>query len=850
MAKQFLAVAPTLPAKDSVFVLNRLAHDGAYRDPDFWAAAARALTPMVSDLPGDLLGLAANAFSRAEAHDPVLMGAISERLARSVEGVPCDSLALVIDAARRCQAPRRKGGLADSMATRLPGQLLKMSERDAAMLLASFGEQGVGGHEVLEGIRAQGLPVVTKLPPTAIAQLLQAFARLAVRDTSLLSGLKPLVIAQLHQFPPQSVSMAANAYVRLTASDAEFLSAISTSAAADLRAEEAREDEEALSTTSTTPRARGAVTLAKGGGYDHVAVTQLLNAHAKTSVLHREFFEAAADWMTSARLATFTPQSLANALHAFAKFPALRAGHAGRRQWRAVFASFVPEVMRQLPSFSVQNAVNTLQAFSALTFREESLLRDTVRHVLSRRTAWNSQDVANLASALAKLDFFDDAAFEAIAVALAVGNASGFRVGELAPTLNALAHYARLRVNVEGGRPPAGINAAFAAASLRLDRGMLARSSNLELSIVVNAYSKVSFPNARPVSDGLSVMDERAVSEPAALASVNLVLNVLARRGQMPSASFARAAACVAEQAGKEDAHEHHGGLDGIRIASLLSSLVRLGVQPGSELWPWVPLLCQKLRSSLQGVLRTAGYPNGGCCTAPAVDGDSGAAIGKEDAGAPSKAWNAQTFLTAVGALSMLGGEAQKSLRETWWRCVELLLACLVHRFAPTQQRRRPHQLYDADGVAVDRVAARQLRQALLALQFFHLQPASRAGAHPRPLELYSNAAALARASDAALSGPAGGRNRDKPGGHDGGGGDTDLQPIMEVLSDASTSAEASLLGTVDDLQWSAEAEDAVAEVARLAAASSGLAAILRHRVCGVYGVEILLPPAAEADGG
>ncbi|CAK0811861.1 unnamed protein product, partial [Prorocentrum cordatum] len=427
-----------------------------------------------------------------------------------------------------------------------------------------MGRLGGGSGSEGAGSQDRGPASLCFLPAPAVAQLAQAFARLVVRDDEFLEGLKPLVVAQLQRFPPQSLAMVANAYARL-------------------------------------------------GGYDHIAVSQLLNAHAKARVFDREFFLAAVRWMTPSRLSTYTPQSVSNSLHAIARFPALWDQREDRMQVHALFATCVTEALPRLGRFAVQNLVNMLQAFSEVGFYEPSLFAEATHELVQRRASWKTQDAANLASALSRVEFFDASAFEAVA-ALTAKRAADFRNDELATVLNALAHHARRWQGGAGEEEqdeeelmPA-MAPAFAAAAARLTPEALAQCSTFEVALVLNAYAKVALGDAAPVSSAVVELGARGSADPPAPVVASLALGAMGRLGLLPPPWLERALLAHAPPAGLPSAH----GWDAVRTVGALGALAKLdAASPASPLRPLVEPLLRRLSAMLSDTATTSATGDG-----------------------------------------------------------------------------------------------------------------------------------------------------------------------------------------------------------------------------------------------
>lgn len=726
-AQRVLVAAPNLPVEELVFVLNRIAHAGRFQDPSFWRAAADVMTPRISELRSDVLGLAANAFSRAGVPVPQLMQVVSRRLLDDLASVPVSGQTLALNAVRAAARVHNDRDASSKdlgvLEMHLAGRLTEMNSQDAALFLSEIGSGGdtVGNsHALLQKVKGNGLASLAELPPPAIAQLLQAFARLEARDKEVLNGLKPLVLSQLQRFPPQSLGMVANAYARLRALDERLLKAIADSAACDLEAE-------AVCGSPT----------GKQPPYDHIAVTQLLNSHAKVSIFDKNFFERALDWMTANQLKTFNAQSLANALHAYAKFHARYSSQRDRLQLWAVFATFVPEILSRLEDFTIQNLVNTIYAFSLLGFREPQLLAEALRSLVARRAAWKPQDVANLASAMARLEHFDAIAFSALASSVPTLVAR-FRSDELASVLNALAHYVR-----RGG--PCGelsseMQGAFEAAAHHLQQrpSCLAEQPSLDVALISNAFAKVSSQGSakeslRRACEGAAVASLHALdcgkrTEALSLVVVTHVFSSSARlRRAVPSRLAHASLALLPESLGEgESWRDLRLGLDPIRTASMLSSLVQLNTRRGDLMWPWCGALLASLATESEA----------------AVVKDLGNHTRVTAHASREGMWSDQTLLVALSAVSML----DCTCGYTWWRALHFLLSQLVKQLpglnlrlsrdtAQQSATETAHAMITTlteDGPGIESLAVRQARHCMLVLFQLHLRPCRQQ--HPRQL--------------------------------------------------------------------------------------------------------------------
>ncbi|CAE7547325.1 unnamed protein product, partial [Symbiodinium sp. CCMP2456] len=235
-------------------------------------------------MPGDLLGLAANAFTAAGEIPRPLAEAISKRVVAEADlaDVPVDSLTLLFHSSRDFTS-----NAAWAVEQHLPQRLSEMNDQDAALFLSSVGvSKGPAKRPELLKALGRSLSSAPALTGPALAQLAQAFARLQSRDEGVLLPLRDLVMAKVRQLPPQSMGMVSNAYARMSFLEGPLLEAVATAAS------------EALATEAEK--------------WDHIAVTQLLNGHAKVRCFDANFFDRALEWLSlPANLASCSPQSLA-----------------------------------------------------------------------------------------------------------------------------------------------------------------------------------------------------------------------------------------------------------------------------------------------------------------------------------------------------------------------------------------------------------------------------------------------------------------------------------------------------------------------------------------------------------
>lgn len=659
VADQFLLAAPTIHIEQCVFILSRLANTSMRGK--FWHKAATLIEARVPEMSGDVLGLAANAFHRVDVRVDPLMDAIAHQAVRNLGSLPTRSLTLALHSS----TPSGTDAFVacGTLASRLP----EMNDQDASLFLSGLKtapgkRSGIEGTKMLDSLKKQSEhPEV--LTPTAIAQLVQAFARLAVRDKAL-RRLEPTIIARVSEFLPQSLGMIANAYARLGQLSRELLSAIDGVASADLRA-----DQQMLSRASPKRTSR----------YDHVAVSQLMNAHAKMSIFDVMFFKATMDWMTPTRLATFNPQSLSNALHSFAKFTQLYQHKKDMAELRAVFSSCVPHVLSLAPACTTQNLVNILMAFSRLRFWEPAVFDRATEVLLLSRSKWKSQDAAVLASSLARVEFFNDSICAGL-VEASLRLMADFRGDELSTLLNALAHFTRIPQTGEDGQeqPPSSqrvlsVLPVFEAAATRLTGGGL-RTNMFELALMVNACAKVRLSHPTFFEHALDEVGSRLEKEELTVAVLGLVLSGLARLQRLPPQRLTTAALSLVQKRGSDGGRVWHD-LDVVRTVGIFHAVVKLDTLSCAEssMWPWLKLLLRRLSSSL-------------------------------DQGAQESDLNMHTLPTAFNSLGMLGcRKVTAEVSELLWQCSEQIAASVV-----TRQRR------------LQRCAPVVGRQILQAVLLFH----------------------------------------------------------------------------------------------------------------------------------
>ncbi|CAJ1332628.1 unnamed protein product [Effrenium voratum] len=473
----------------------------------------------------------------------------------------------------------------------------------------SDGEAGLEGQAALQ------------LPPVALAQLAQALARWN-RPELETSELQSLVIAKLEQMPPQSVGMIANAYARMGRLDRGLLALLSERASKGLPAEE----------------------------WDHVAVTQLLNAHAKAGIFEERFFKAALDWLfLPNHLASCSPQSLAVALHAFAKFQNDFRGEE-RSRLQAMFALAGKEVSGRATQFSVQNLVNVVSAFSQLTMKEMSMLRPVLQTLREQRQRWNSQDVANLICALARLSVWDAQTFVAAAE---VAAELQFNAQEAASLLNALAHFAKQRPDLADA-----VRGAFAL------KVKLATGSDFQLALLLNSVSKVATEGAEEL---LGEMERRG-RVPAE--AVGLTFAALARLRHLPPPRLTNALLDRCEEQ----------RLDLARSLGVLIALAHLEVTPRSPVWPW----CCGILDRLPELLTARPGPSWNVKALPAALD----ALCMLNCSLRDRWWRVCVLLLPITAESVAGirPPSDAELRHCWQALLQLrhlLLGELLH--APLQ---------------------------------------------------------------------------------------------------------------------------------------------------------------------
>eukprot|EP00927_Polykrikos_kofoidii_P053577 TRINITY_DN48183_c0_g1_i1.p1 TRINITY_DN48183_c0_g1~~TRINITY_DN48183_c0_g1_i1.p1 ORF type:complete len:943 (-),score=123.89 TRINITY_DN48183_c0_g1_i1:346-3174(-) len=750
VAKQFLVASSTLEAEECVFILTHLAN--VHRVPRFWHQAAEQLALRLGELTGDVVGLLANVFCRARVHSPDLMRAVAARLVQDQEEVPVRSLTLVLHASQRLGNHVENAPVQESITTHLSQRLPDMNSQDAALFFSSLGGPGgmpKAGRSALDSVKKQGLTGLATLPIPAVAQVVQAFARFAMREEKLFESLKPIIVARLHEFPPQSIGMVANGYARLGYLDEAFLSAIASSVSAALRTDieclDATAAAAALDTHSTKNKAKGV--------HDHASVTQLLNAHAKVSVFHSDFFTAAMDWMTPNRLAKFSPQSISNGLHSLAKFPQLTENGRGEcLQIRALFATFIPEIVMRVQSFNVQNLVNTVQAFSTLQIYDQQLFSAVVPELVARKRDWNTQDVANLASSLSRVECFDVDAFRTLARSVPA-LAARFRLDELVTTLNALAHSLRrpgssadLLFGVQPALDPAEVPEllAFEAAAQCLVPSSLATGTEFEVALVLNSFAKVNLADSPVVDNAIAELENRTASgKRLTLAAVSLTLNALARLDRQPSAVLLRAFVAVGAAVRQEAASLLWKNLTAVRVVGLLNALVRLDETRGvAVLRPWVEILLRRLRELLEG----RDVFQGAASFLGETSGDRGPHELRRSSSFGKEAWNSRSVPIALLAVSSMHFNCALSPRLATplphepslssfscavctgdgRKCIEMLLERLARLLG--------HEGGASRSVA-NSVMGRQARQALLAI--YHLRCSPHCGKSARREQLH-----------------------------------------------------------------------------------------------------------------
>lgn len=574
VSHQLLKAMPAMDIETVVFSLNRLSHSGCFRDKQFWKLAAVELSPRIKDLNNQLLGLTANSFAKASTMTPDLLKAISSRVMSEMPDMDVKNLALFVHAAKRMGSKE-----INPISMHLGSRVAEMSEHEASQYFSSLTHSTEMDAERLR----KELAVLRFMPTVTVAQLVQAYARVSAKDECVLNRLKHSIVAQLKEFPPQSLSMVANAYAKLGLLDREFLSAIAAVATSSIKHAIGLD----VSTASGIPSHSRKPTRKCNETPDHVSVTQLMNAHSKMRLFNEEFFKSAVDWMTPSRVATFSPQSIANALHAFAKFPVLYSQRAARMELRATFAVFVPEILKRLQDFSVQNLVNAVHSFSALSTREPTEIFDgIIAELLQRQSNWNKQDVANLATTLARIEWWNPLAFRALAKRVNELSAESFKTDELATTLNSFAHYVaaqRAATTTQNSLTDGGSSAvvlkAFEASQAHLSNlPAFARGSTVETALLLNAYAKVQFHEGPVIECAILDLENRAFDEQLPARLVSPVLSALARIQRYPPSTL--------EVRITEVSTSGNGGLlkkstDTAGLVAILSSLGRLDVRPG-----------------------------------------------------------------------------------------------------------------------------------------------------------------------------------------------------------------------------------------------------------------------------
>eukprot|EP00439_Symbiodinium_sp_Y106_P059193 s469_g8.t1 len=640
VAEQYLKAGDAVGIGYRVFILNRLAHAGGLRG-DFWHRAGLALAPAVAEMRGDLLGLAANAFTAAGEIPRPLAEAISRRVLAEADlaDVPVDSLTLLFHSSRDLNS-----NAAWAVEQHLPQRLSEMNDQDAALFLSSVGvSKGPAKRpEQLKALK-RSLTAAPALTGPALAQLAQAFARLRSRDEGVLIPLRDLVMAKVRQLPPQSLGMVSNAFARMSFLEGPLLGALAL-AASDGLAKEAEK-------------------------WDHIAVTQLLNGHAKVRCFDANFFGRALEWLSvPANLASCSPQSLAIAMNAYSKFVPDLKGAGMLTRVEVWFSKAAVQVVDGAKNYQVQNLVNVLAAFAQLGLRDLVLLSTATKELLLRKDQWNSQDVSNLASALARLEYWDGKVFSALASAAPLCT----ELGEVASLLNSLAHFLKQPL-------PADISAAVEPSfdAVRLSEESLARGDIFQMALLLNSLSKV-----RPASPATAtlILGLEARCHPRFVPEVPVVSLSLGAFGRLlclPPAGLQEAA----KRSAKAKVPHSLALPNGV---GLLSALVRLDALR-SPMQPWFNRILESFSALLA----------------------SGSVAG----------WNARSLPTALGALCMLSGCASSKEGAVcithWWTVTTSLwvLAAQYFRLNPLK---------------ADSIEARQFLQALLLLNHLFLVPGAR----------------------------------------------------------------------------------------------------------------------------
>ncbi|CAE7236709.1 unnamed protein product [Symbiodinium sp. CCMP2592] len=606
-----------------VFILNRLAHAGGLRG-DFWHRAGLALAPAVAEMRGDLLGLAANAFTAAGEIPRPLAEAISRRVLAEADlaDVPVDSLTLLFHSSRELTSTA-----AWAVEQHLPERLSEMNDHDAALFLSSVGVSK-GPAKRPEQLKALGRSLTTApgLTGPALAQLAQAFARLRSRDEGVLLPLRDLVMAKARrgarsqQLPPQSLGMVSNAFARMS-----FL---------ESRTSVTSEWWVKAKTPASTPPEEGGDP--PGTGCSRRGCQQASRAERIRAVrLDSHDSEGHAEGLSvPANLASCSPQSLAIAMNAYSKFvPDLkRAGMLTRVEvW---FSQAAQQVVDGAKNYQVQNLVNVLAAFAQLGLRDLALLSTATKELLLRKDQWNSQDVSNLASALARLEYWDGKIFSALGSAAKLCT----ELGEVASLLNSLAHFLKQPL-------PADISAAVEPSfdAVRLSEESLARGDIFQMALLLNSLSKV-----RPASPATATLIRglEARCHPhfvPAGAVVSLSLGAFARLLCLPPWGLQEAAKRSAE------AKAHHS-LALPNGVGLLSALVRLDALR-TPMRPWF----NRILASFSALLASSSVAG----------------------------WNARSLPTALGALCMLSGcssSKEGDICITHWSAVTTSLWVLANK--------------------------------------------------------------------------------------------------------------------------------------------------------------------------